>query len=285
MDSPTLAGSTIGFILAIVFLTHSLIRYEEFLNDKKLGRGFMFGFVFAILAYIIEQAGFFSFAVQDVERDSSLAFISIFGIAFLHTAMKGMALNHRSLWDGKDVNVPFYGAFYGFIFGAIYVTVIISKNLSSGEIDGVIEPLLLFLLAVGMILFQGSTSIIMGWGIPRGRLFQYFLYVSLAHIFMNIFIFLGAVGLIPFALTVIMILVYGFFLYGFCFQVILPDSLSREQSKELFPSERPISRRLTGGLSSLSSKTAGPKKESENTGASEGEKKGDGKEIDLKGTK
>ena len=245
MDSPTLIGSTIGFVLAMLFLTHALAKYEDFLNDKKLARGFAFGFIAAVLAYIVEQVGIFSFNVQDMERDSPIAFVSIFGIAILHTALKGMALNHNSLWDKKDMNVPFYGAFFGFIFGAVYVTVIISKTLTSGEVDGYVEPILLFLLALGMIMFQGSTSIIMGWGVPKGKLIPYFIKLSLAHIFMNIFIFLSAVNIIPFFLTVLMIVVYGFFLYGFCYQVVLPDSLTNEQRKELFPTERPFRRQLS----------------------------------------
>ena len=245
MDTGTLAGSTIGFVLAMVFLTHMLIRYEDFLNDKKLARGFAYGFVAAVVAYIVEQTGVFSFNVQDMERDSSVAFISIFGIAILHTALKGMALNHRSLWDGKDMNIPFYGAFFGFIFGAVYVTVIISKTLRGGEVDGYLEPVLLFLLALGMILFQGSTSVIMGWGIPKLKLYGFFARVVLAHIFLNVFIFLSAVGLIPYALMVLLTLVYGFMLYGYSYQVVLPESLTKEQRKELYPTTRPMSKRLS----------------------------------------
>jgi len=257
MDAETLTGTTIGFILAFGFLTHTLIRYEDYLDDKKLARGFMFGFGSAVIAYIMEQVGFFSFAVQDVSRDSSLAFISIFGIAFLHTALKGMALSRSSFWDGKDWNIPFYGAAFGFTFGAVYVTVIISKTLKSGEVDGIVEPILLFLLALGMILFQGSTSIIMGWGIPKQKLVPYFVKLSIAHIFLNSFIFLSAVGLIPFSLMVSLILVFGFFLYGFTYQVVLPDSLTKEQKKELFSAPpRPISKQL----SRLSSSTGLSKK-------------------------
>lgn len=245
MDIPTLIGSTTGFLLAIIFLTHALVRYEDFLNDKKLARGFAFGFVAAVLAYLVEQVGIFSFSVQDMERDSPVAFVSIFGIAILHTALKGMALNHRSLWDGKDMNVPFYGAFFGFIFGAVYVTVIISKAVTGGYADNVSESVALFCIALGMMLFHGSTSILMGWGIPRGKLFSFSVKLTVAHIFMNLFIFLSAVNIIPYLLTALVVASYGLFLYGFCYRAVLPNSLSRDQEQILYPRGRPISRQLS----------------------------------------
>jgi hypothetical protein len=244
MDTGTLTGSTVGFVLAMVFITHMLVRYEEFLNDKKLARGFLYGFIAAVIAYLVEQLGFFSFNVQDMERDVGPAFISIFGIAVLHTAMKGLALNHKALWDGKDMNVPFYGAFYGFIFGAVYVTVIISKTLNTGEVDGW-EPVFLFILAVGIILFHGSTSVIMGWGVAKLRMHGYAARIALLHIFLNVLIFLSAVGLIPYGLMVVLSLMYGSLLYGFAYQVVLPESLTKEQRKKLFPTVRPVGRRLS----------------------------------------
>ena len=83
MDPETFVGSAVGFIFAIGFLTHLLIKYEEFLNDRKLYVGSGMGFISAIIAYIIEQLGIFSFHVEDMAKDSSTAFISIFGIAIL----------------------------------------------------------------------------------------------------------------------------------------------------------------------------------------------------------
>jgi len=249
MDPATLAGTTTGFILAFAFLTHILIQYEDFLDDRKLYVGSAFGFISAVIAYLVEQLGIFGFSVENVDKDASFAFISIFGIALLHTALKGMSLNHKSIREGKDRNIAFYGASFGFIFGAVYVTVIISKVLTAGEIAGdseahILYPLL-FLLSLGIILFQGSTGLIMGWGVAQDRLYNYFIRISLLHMFMNLFFFLSAVGLTPFYLTVFLVVSYGSLLYVYSYREVLPSSLTKEQRKMLFPSGRPVSRQLS----------------------------------------
>ncbi|MCK4614587.1 MAG: hypothetical protein KAU14_07280 [Thermoplasmata archaeon] len=257
MDFETFIGTAIGFTLAIAFLTHLLIKYEDFLDDRKLYIGSGFGFICAIIAYLVEQMGVFSFHVEDVAKDSSLAFISIFGIAILHTAMKGLSLNHRMLREGKDWNIAFYGTSFGFIFGAVYVTVLISKSLKSGDLEGEFDHILLFLLALGMILFQGSTSVIMGWGIPQGKLFLFFRNIVLVHIFMNVFIFLSAVNLIPPFLMVSLVLAYGILLYTYAYRVVLPASLTKDQRKKLFSMGRPIGKRLSRLPASKTSKDKG----------------------------
>jgi len=245
MDQPTLAGTIIGFVAAMGFITHLLMKYEAYLDDRKLAIGFTMGFISGVIAFLVEQAGIFSFNVEDIEADSFLAFISIFGIAILHTALKGMGLNHKSLREGDDRNIAFYGTFFGFIFGAVYVTVIVSKSLKSGDIDSIAEGILLVLLSLGMVMFQGSTSIIMGWGIPNGKLFAMFGKISLAHIFMNLFIFMNAVNLIPSYLMVFFVLAFGLLLYTYCYQVVLPESLTKEQRRKLFPQDRLVRRQLS----------------------------------------
>jgi len=217
-----------------------------------------FGFISAVIAYLVEQLGIFGFGVEDISTDSSFAFISIFGIALVHTAMKGLSLNHPTIQDGKDRNIAFYGASFGFIFGAVYVTVIISKVLTAGQIAGHSEAYylypLLFLLSVGIILFHGSTGLIMGYGVSQGRLHAYFIRISLVHIFLNVFFFLSAVNLVPYRLTVLLVVSYGTLLYVYAYREVLPESLTKEQRKNLFlDSGRPPSRQLSRRIRDLSS--------------------------------
>jgi len=137
------------------------------------------------------------------------------------------------------------------------VTVIISKVLTAGQIAGHSEAYylypLLFLLSLGIILFQGSTGLIMGYGVSQGRLHAYFRNISLLHIFLNVFFFLSAVNLLPYYLTVILVLAYGTLLYIYAYQEVLPNSLTKEQRKKLFSEGgRPPSRQLSRKLSGLS---------------------------------
>ncbi len=245
MDQETLAGTTVGFLLAMIFITHQLVKYEKYLDDRKLAIGFTMGFVSGMLAFLVEQIGIFSFNVEDITQDSSRAFISIFGIAFLHTALKGMFLNHKSLTDGKDQNIAFYGSLFGFFFGAIYVTVLISKSLKSGDLDGPFEFILLGLLSVGMVLFQGSTSVVIGWAVSKGQLYRYFGIISASHMIMNVFIFMSAVNLIPPFLMVLFVLVYGILFYMYCHQHILPTSLTRDQVRKLNVETKQSRKRLS----------------------------------------
>lgn len=245
MDQETVAGTTVGFLLAMIFITHQLVKYEKYLDDRKLAIGFTMGFVSGMLAFLVEQVGIFSFNVEDIAQDSSRAFISIFGIAVLHSALKGMFLNHKSLTEGDDQNIAFYGSLFGFFFGAIYVTVLISKSLKSGDLDGPFEFILLGLLSVGMVLFQGSTSVVMGWAVSKGKLYRYFGIISISHMIMNVFIFLSAVNLIPPFLMVLFILVYGILFYVYCHQHILPTSLTRVQARELRVEMKPSKKRLS----------------------------------------
>lgn len=244
MDNETLVGTTVGFILAFAFLTHILMEYEKFMDEKKLATGFGFGFLSAVVAYLVEQLGIFGFT-----SDPYFSFYSIFGIAVVHTALKGMSLNHHRFTEGKDPNIAFYGAYYGFTFGAVYVTVIISKVLKGGEMGGHTEPYIiipmLFFLSLGMILFQGSTSLIMGYGVSQGKVFTYFRNISVIHIFMNIFFFLNVLYNYLLPLTTALVLVFGTFLYMYSYRVILPLSLTKEQKKEMFPTLRPIGKQLS----------------------------------------
>ncbi len=245
MDVETLTGTIIGFVTAIALLTHQLIRYEDYLNDRKLYIGSGLGFISAFVAYIFEQLGIFSFYVSGSPEDYSRAFVSIFGIAILHTALKGYSLNRASLREGKDPNIAFYGAAFGYIFGAVYVTILVSKSLKSGDASTPIEFILLLLLSIGVILFQGSTGVIMGWGVSRGEMLKFFAYVTGAHIFLNSVIFLRAVFLIPSPLMVAFVLAYGVFLYAYTYRVVLPASLTKEQRKKLFGEKRGPTRRLS----------------------------------------
>lgn len=226
-------GSIIGFAPAIYFMFHSLKKYEQFLNERKLFLTFGGGFFLAIIAGMFEISGFLSlnytnYLDADKTNESSavvFSFISILGIAVVHEAVKTMVLNHPKFLGKKET--LYYGSSLGFGFSAMYIYIILIWGMGKENIDIVLATILL----TGIILLQGSFGIIIGYGCSNFKTKRYFAIATFLHVILNFVLFIYFLKKIIYPILAVFVLAYGIFLYLYVYFNVLPTALTTEQKK------------------------------------------------------
>lgn len=226
-------ASLIGFVPAMYFMFHSLKKYEHFLNDRKLFLSFGGGFFVAIIAGFFEMVGIFSLNYKHFEDNGipespaiSYAFVSIFGIAIVHEAVKTMVLNHPKFLGKKDT--LYYGSSLGFGFAAMYVYIVVIWGRMEGDIalsDFTYDVILL----IGLILLHGSFGMIIGYGCSIFKTKRFFIYATILHVILNLVIFFRWLEYINQPVLAFFVLAYGGFLYLYMYQNILPIALTEKQ--------------------------------------------------------
>jgi hypothetical protein len=224
MSTPMFVAMILCFIPALILLFVMLYRYEGCFDDRKLFMTFAGGMFLGIVALLFEISNIFSLNGSDFT-----GVISIFGIAFLHEALKTMVLNLKR-FQGK-FDTTFYGLSIGLGFGAIYGFYAISSQLIKG-ID--VELFIInTIMVIGIIQFHGALGLMIGYGVSLRKTFRYFGYAILFHIILNA-VFFGYLSVsikILVGLTVFTV-IYGTLLLVYDAKMLLPKSLPEKMRKQ-----------------------------------------------------
>lgn len=224
MSIPTFAGMIICFVPALVLLFIMLYKYERCFDDRKLFMTFAGGMFLGIVALLFEITNVFS-----LNRADLTGIISIFGIAFLHQALKTMFLNLKRFQ--RKFDTTFYGFSLGLGFGAIYCFYAVSSQLIK-DID--IETFIInIIMVLGIIQFHGALGLMIGYGVSLHKTFRYFAYATLFHIILNaVFFGYSPVSIkILIGLTVFTIL-YSSLLLFYDAKILLPKSMPEKMRKQ-----------------------------------------------------
>lgn len=223
MNIPTFAGMIICFVPALILLFVMLYRYEGCFDDRKLFMTFAGGMFLGIVALLFEISNIFS-----LNRSDFTGVISIFGIAFLHGALKAMVLNLKR-FQGK-FDTTFYGLSLGLGFGAIYCFYAISSQLIKGiEVEIFVINII---LVIGIIQFHGALGLMIGYGVSLHKTIRYFGYAVGFHILLNAVFF----GYSPVSINILIglaffTIIYSSVLLFYNAKILLPKSLPEKMKK------------------------------------------------------
>lgn len=210
----------LGIIPALILLYIPLKHWHGEFKEKTLFLVFIIGIVIGFLSAVIE---IFSISV---------GILSIIMFPLLEQLFKTMVLNIRRFQEKRSTVL--YGLALGLGFGSIFTPV--SMLLANTEINSSILVLLSVLIgSIGIIFIQGSTGVIIGYGIYQNKLTKYFLFSLLFHIVLTFWFFLT--GYFHIEQFQVGIIVFGIFSYIFVLKKYLdPIIKQREQRKRTMKS-------------------------------------------------
>ncbi len=224
MSIPMFAGMIICFIPALALLFILLYRYEGCFDDRKIFKTFAGGMFLGIVALLFEITNVFS-----LNRADLTGIISIFGIAFLHEALKTMVLNLKR-FQGK-FDTTFYGLSLGLGFGAIYCFYAVSSQLIKG-IDTETFTINIIMI-LGIIQFHAALGTMIGYGVSLHKTIRYFGYAVGFHILLNAVFF----GYSPVSINILIglaffTIIYSSILLFYNAKILLPKSLPEKMRKQ-----------------------------------------------------
>jgi|GEM_PF-414246 len=221
------ASLFLGIIPALVLLFIGLKGFEGHFKEKTMFIVFIGGII----------SGFISAVIELLTASVGIFYIFLFPI--LEQVFKTMILNIGRFQRKKETAI--YGLTLGLGFGSIFTPVsILLSNVQTT--DYLLFSLVLF-GAFGIIIFQGATGAIIGYGVYEGKLSKYLLFVILLHLPITTLIFItnftiynfyfvGYLQIIIIVLLQIGLVLYGTVLYWYATKKIMPRILSRSQRRK-----------------------------------------------------
>jgi len=217
------ASLFLGIIPALILLYISIKGYEHHAKPKNIYVSFIVGIVIGFIASIIELL---------TSADVGLSFIILYPI--LEQLFKVIILNARRLQEKQATVV--YGLVLGLGFGAISTPV----SLIIGNIQGGDYTLLGLVIigSTGIIMFQGATGVLIGYGVYTNKLWTYVVFSVLIHIPITVGVFLSSFLTFSYAQIVVVLCMffYGAFLYWYATRRIMfrltSEGLRRKRTKK-----------------------------------------------------
>jgi hypothetical protein len=214
MDGLPQASLFLGIIPALILLYISLKGYEGHYKEKNIFISFIAGIIAGFIAAIIEL----------YTLTAGLVVIVLYPV--LEQLIKTMILNIRRL-QGKSESV-IYGLSLGLGFGSIFTPVsMILANIQTWE------PVIFALViigSIGIILFQGGTGSLIGYGIYTGKLPKFYLIAILLHIPITGWFFITSYYNIEH--LQIGLVLYGLIVYWYCTKKIMSKILSQNEKRK-----------------------------------------------------
>jgi len=202
------ASLFLGIIPALILLYITIGGYEGHAKQKNIFVSFIVGIIIGFAAAVIELV---------TKNGAGLIVIILYPL--IEQLFKTVILNARRLQEKQATVV--YGLVLGLGFGAISTPVsIIMANIQGNDL------LLLGLVLIGsfgIIMLQGATGVMIGYGVYTTKLPKYVLFAVVVEIPMIIGI--NVQGL-PQIGVVLFVFAYGLFLYWYATRRIMSRLLS-----------------------------------------------------------
>lgn len=209
----------IGIIPALIILYFGLKRFEGYFLEKTMFIMFVIGIIAGFLTVVLEGR-------TELPNDlfSIVLFVIIF--SFLEQIIKTAVLNLKR-YHQKPSTI-FYGFSLGLGFGSIYPLFLMLSLSSELEINVYITILI---GSIGLIILHGLTGLLIGYGIYKGRLIQYYIYGAL--------ILIGANLLMKIQYIQLSVFVIGIIFY-FVIKRTYLDTLSNQLEKRKRSNQSPL---------------------------------------------
>jgi len=208
------ASLFLGIIPALILLYISIKGYEGYYKDKLIFLTFIGGIIAGAITVIIET---FSSGI-------GILFILLFPI--IEQLFKTMILNFGRFQRKKETTV--YGLTLGLGFGSIFTPFsMVTANIQAGDL---FVLTLIVIGSIGIILLQGSTGVIIGYGIYDGKLLKYLLYAIILHLPITSIIFLTQY--FNLAYLQIGLIIYGLIIYWYITTKIMSRILLNKRQRK-----------------------------------------------------
>ncbi|MEM2892009.1 MAG: hypothetical protein QXJ32_05860 [Thermoplasmata archaeon] len=173
-----IVSAAAGFGPSIVLLYFTLRDYTTpkvslpFFDDTKIFKFFALGVVLGMAIYAFEEWG------RTVSGDVLIAAVLLFAI--MESLLKLIILNFPRFQ--RRVDTAFCGVALGlgmactFTFASVYVSLLSVEN------PGMAEMTIFSLIGVQLVLLHGSTTTMIGIGVVRGEVRDYFFLAFLVHL-------------------------------------------------------------------------------------------------------
>ena len=191
------ASLFLGIIPALFILFIGLKGYDGYYKEKNVFLSFIIGIILGVIAAIIEIITL------------SIGFLIIILFPILEQIIKLMALNIGRLHREKSTVI--YGLSLGLGFGSVFTP--ISLILANFETESIILIASVLIGSIGIILLQGATGIILGYGVFKGKILKYYVFVILIHIPFTAWFFLT--GFYRLEQTQVLLIFYGLIVYWY----------------------------------------------------------------------
>jgi hypothetical protein len=204
----------LGIIPALIFLYISIKGHEDYLKHKNIYLAFIGGII----------AGFIAAVLEIYTGDVPIYFIVAFPI--FEQLFKTIILNLRRLQEKKETVI--YGLTLGLGFGSVATSAsIIRGTFQAGDY------LTLGLViggSCGIIMLQGATGALIGYGVFRRKLSIYLTFAVILQILVNSGLFI--VQVLPVGYVVTYLFITGLILYWYAIKKILPKILVEGQRRK-----------------------------------------------------
>jgi hypothetical protein len=209
----------IGIIPALIILYFGLKRFEGYFLEKTMFIMFVIGIIAGFLTVVLEGR-------TELPNDlfSIVLFVIIF--SFLEQIIKTAVLNLKRYHEKPST--IFYGFSLGLGFGSIYPLFLMLSLSSELEINVYITILI---GSIGLIILHGLTGLLIGYGIYKGRLIQYYIY--------GVLILIGANLLMKIQYIQLSVFVIGIIFY-FVIKRTYLDTLSNQLEKRKRSNQSPV---------------------------------------------
>jgi len=219
MDIVPQASLFLGIIPALIILYFCIKANEGEYKEKTIFLSFIVGIIL----------GFVSAIVRWIIYDPLLVYIIL--LAFFEQLIKTIILNLGRFHEKRET--LFYGLSIGLGFGSVFTPFLIIQGgtLPNTDISYILS---VAIGSFGIILFQGSTGALIGYGIYRGKLLLYLFACILIQIPFNFLIDFSRVINDPNNLLYQSgLFIFGFFVFIYVYKKIIPQSIStRKRTKK-----------------------------------------------------
>jgi len=204
----------LGIIPALILLYWELKDWQDEYVEKTLFIMFIIGIITGFIASVIEI----------FTLTSGILIIILFPV--LEQIMKTMVLNLPRFHLKRSTVL--YGLALGLGFGSIFTPVsMLLANIQTGSLF-VIAAILVG--SIGIILMQGATGLLIGYGVYQGNLTKYFLFAVLLYIPVSLGIFLT--GFFRIDEYQIAIIFYGILIYWYVLKTYMKPIVKQKQLRK-----------------------------------------------------
>ena len=224
------ASLFLGIIPALLFLLISVRGYEGFLVQKNIFLAFIGGIIIGFVAAILEI-----YAGVDVP----IYIILVFPI--FEQLFKTIILNIGRLQEKRETVI--YGLTLGLGFGAVSTSAsIITGTISAGDY---LSLGLVVIGSCGIIMLQGATGVLIGFGVYKKELFKWVVFAMLLQISFNLGLEILSLS-VPQESSIFFVVPYlflfGLIIYWYGTKKIMPRILLESQRRKRTQKEIEIKR-------------------------------------------
>jgi hypothetical protein len=206
----------LGIIPALILLFISIKGYEKTTKHKNIFLAFIGGIIIGFIATILEI----------YTGDVPIYIIVLFPV--FEELFKTIILNIGRLQEKPETVI--YGLTLGLGMGAVATSAsILRGTLQAGDYLGLG---LVVLGSCGIIMLQGGTGVLIGFGVYKGKLTHYVTLAVVLHIMCFAGLFVVQVSLNNITVIVTYLLIVGLIIYWFATMKIMPRLLTESQRRK-----------------------------------------------------